>query len=753
MGDDPLRNFPTEERPAKRARLSLACNQCRKRKVKCDAEMPKCRNCRIRGQLCETTDPKHPELVVVRKWSGMRDHPDGSPVYEPRHDILTQPIEETSSSATTLRPPPSGSTLQPVSRSAKLSEDQFRAQDPRKASLQREISWIARSYNENMDASSPTPYTTQVTSQAPKSISHESPDMAVNSDGSRDRRKLLGGSSSQSLTMFLDIYLERQGLPQIAPCFRYGMHHAEEISLPLSLVLLDLPPPSLMLKYLQTYADRVHPMFPVLDMWHFQGELSRLRSLQDSHWSPSSSSGGLRNLLKHSDIPSLVCVYCIASIGADETSGKATDVGRSYLKAAYGLYAHLVALPCVSSVQALIVLTLALRGQSIEGQGCQTLGQAIRIAQSIGLHRYIQSKDVRSTEESNYRTQDNELHARVWWSAFSLDKLMELETARPSVIRNSDCDQILPSNSTTDAADYFAHWVSLASILGHISDLLYRTKRRHQSALQLLQSAGKLDRALTEWSNSLPEEIRPGNDLFCTSQELHLASFLSIQFHQALIILHRAALVFPSQEYIKQIDMHRADLPWRLRLQKGLDICVASARAIVKLSAELAEKPSILLVGTPPMLACVVLGLRIVKQPQSRMVRSDLELLVSSSHFAEDTWREGGQSPEFLKICAVLRESLTTFVQKHQTRKLDVISTPSSEAPMRQIPIQENTGASTFIDGNLEQYSNHTILDSGRLEPFEELFKDFALEDFWTFLGANSGFTGFNLDPLDGFNE
>lgn len=64
-----------------RARLSVACNQvwtpcsererfspsdqssfeqCRKRKVRCDASLPKCRNCVLRKEDCETSHPRHP---------------------------------------------------------------------------------------------------------------------------------------------------------------------------------------------------------------------------------------------------------------------------------------------------------------------------------------------------------------------------------------------------------------------------------------------------------------------------------------------------------------------------------------------------------------------------------------------------------------------------------------------------------------------------------------------------------------------
>ena len=55
---------------SKRTRLTLACNQCRKRKVRCDTETPKCRNCWLRDEVCEATDPRWPHgTPTVRRWA------------------------------------------------------------------------------------------------------------------------------------------------------------------------------------------------------------------------------------------------------------------------------------------------------------------------------------------------------------------------------------------------------------------------------------------------------------------------------------------------------------------------------------------------------------------------------------------------------------------------------------------------------------------------------------------------------------
>lgn len=264
-----VHNGATPDRPPKRQRLSLACNECRKRKVKCDSEMPKCRNCRIRGHVCETTDPKHPELVVVRKCGATEGG-----FHENSYSIASEfsPAPVTHHELNT-----------PISL-------------PREQS----ISWVARSYqaHRTLDTASVeeahAPFGDKSSSRQPLQETHESPEMTVNTDSNNGRQKVMGGSSLQSLSMFLDLYLRRSGLAVIAPCFRHGMSFAEEFVLPLSLSLPDLPPHSLMERYLQAYIRSVHPLYPILELKQLHSEVDRIRSYQDASWSPSGGFSGLK---------------------------------------------------------------------------------------------------------------------------------------------------------------------------------------------------------------------------------------------------------------------------------------------------------------------------------------------------------------------------------------------------------------------------------------------------------------------------
>jgi hypothetical protein len=345
----------------------------------------------------------------------------------------------------------------------------------------------------------------------------------------------MGGSSLQCLSVFVNIYLRRKGLQTISSQFRSGMRHVEEFHLSLTTLIPPLPDQQALEAYLNTFFTRVWPLFPVIDRPTVEANIQFFQRQE------CSSPHGLQGSLASSQVPQLAIVFSIIAIAADETAGRPTELGYKYLSAAYNLFAHLVASPYLPSVQALALLAIALRFRFKDGQAWHVLTQAIRVAHSVGLHRHIrpQSRSTPGSSEnlsSSYQT-DLGLHSRVWWSCYALEKLMELETGRPSAIDGEDIDQILPSDSiVTDVPDFFSLWVGLARILGQISRCLYRQKP--SSAAQLMSEIGRLDQQLLEWASTMPDSIKPENELFAgyalgqVPYQEHISSFLSLQYYQ-----------------------------------------------------------------------------------------------------------------------------------------------------------------------------------------------------------------------------
>jgi hypothetical protein len=135
------------------------------------------------------------------------------------------------------------------------------------------------------------------------------------------------------------------------------MQHVEEFNLPLSFHLPDLPPIPTLEPAIRTFFERIYPLFPVVEQATLMADLVRLAELQ------SASVSGLQGAISHSDIATLATIYSVISIGNDEYERGITDFGSSFLQGAYTLVGHLLSAPYLGSVQALLVLAIALRGR------------------------------------------------------------------------------------------------------------------------------------------------------------------------------------------------------------------------------------------------------------------------------------------------------------------------------------------------------------------------------------------------------
>ncbi|KAK2025682.1 fungal-specific transcription factor domain-containing protein [Colletotrichum zoysiae] len=743
---------------SKRIRLSLACNQCRKRKVRCDAQTPKCHNCILRGDDCQTTNPRNPNQHAVRKWaskSNANQSEGGS-----THGTSETPREQTHYRPTSPR---ARQYLSPAYDDGEEGE----------AAASRKLSWVAQAYRANARDN-----------QSPHEHADLNPDMALNTDESPHRLKFMGGSSVQSLTMFADLFFRKRGLKPISPYFRFGMHHVEEYHVPLSFQLPSLPPLPTMDAYLDVYMKRVFPLFPVFDEPTLRSELGRLTTLQDSD-----SSVGLQNLIEPSQVPLLVCIYSIVCIGADEETCMLTEVGTHYLTAAYSLLAHVISIPYLASVQALLLLAIALRGRGKEGQGWQTLGQAIRIAHSIGLHRHASTRHTGNTPEAapspGYQA-DRRLHSRVWWACYNLEKLMELETGRPAAIHDSDCDHQPPDpvpipnagivslsvsehHKDRQTIDYFQPWTSLSRIISSISAHIYRRSGQSQTSRMLLGDTVRLDSALTEWAQSLPPEIRPpgpnsGNEILCDTGHKHLAIFLAIHYHHALISLHRAALVFPESMYRTHINF-QADsgilsAVELTRLRRGAEICIGSARTIVRLVGEIADdstptprprggmfaeaphtkSESIIFTITQPLIAAVALALHILKQPSSRLARSDLELLGTAAQYAEEQFTKISQNPRFIQACSALQSNMSEIVSGHRQQQGSTNPLPPEFVRAECAVMEDSNPGATGVDMDMMDFELPDLTGMFTEISNTDLFGGVRLEHLWGMLGADGQF-------------
>ncbi|RJE22495.1 hypothetical protein PHISCL_05181 [Aspergillus sclerotialis] len=598
---------------SKRPRLSMACNICRQRKVKCDAEYPKCRNCRVRNQVCITTDPQRPGCSGVREWL---EAPENQP---------QNPTAEQDS---------------PITR-------------PGRTQCAVQITENTRKH----------PHADSQTGIVNEDLSvRQQFDTSVNTEQGTNRTKILGGSSSQCLAKSLDLYFKAARMKPVSGFFRYGMRHAEELDLALGLLISDLPEPDKRERHFSLYRSRIHALYPIFDLDALHSNIQQL--------------GSVANIkeLGREDIPSLVSVYLVMSIGVDEATQSPTEEGRRYLHAAASLLAHVITIPYLPAVQALLLFTIAYRGHNKEGLAWQMLGMAIRIAYTLGLHR--------STSANRPLPGEQYLHTRVWAACCCFEKMMHLESGRPTLI--SDDLMAVPNTLTTEYR--FLQWhLGLAGYQGNISEHLYKYPAGRRSVQQILLDTASLDRDLLSWANQIPAELRPGNDITCSADDFHIIAFLSIEYHATMIALHRAALVAPKAKIEEEVMKHIPDDPSRFRLADGESVCVNSGRAIAKLSIELVERGanSCIIPAGLSILACITLAIYLMKHPGSRLQAMDLQLLKACLEHSGTQMERCNNDPRFIQGLAVIYEQTHARLEAYAASKTGINQQPNLKSPLR----------------------------------------------------------------------
>ncbi|KAE8136070.1 hypothetical protein BDV38DRAFT_294112 [Aspergillus pseudotamarii] len=649
---------------AKRPRLSMACNICRQRKVKCDAEYPKCRNCRTRNQICVTTDPQRPGVPGVREWLEIPEKINGNGVTQCdglHKDTACRQNDQNS-------PPNTSPQQQPQSQEGQQPSPSVEDNPA----------------DEKLNELSPV---------------HQPFDTSLNVERGTNRMKVLGGSSSQCLAKSLDVYFEAARLRPVSASFSHGMRHAEELDMPLTLSLPPLPARDCRDRYASIYLTRIHPAYPIFSPHAFRESMEQLTTVADDRRLP------------RDNVPVLVLVYLVIGLGSDEEAQSVTEAGEKYLQAAAGLVSHLVAIPYLPTVQALLLLTLMYRGRNQEGLAWQTLGMAIRIAYTLGIHR-PQTGPTPPTSQNSH--DERHLPTQIWAVCCCLERMMQLACGRPSSI---DTEHVNPVGSLTCHSPYLQWNLGLAEYQGSISQHIYNYHPGSRNVRQILLDTARLDRLLLSWANVIPPELRPGNDIFCPEEEYHMAAYLSIQFHETLIALHRAALIAPTANFDAEIEKHCSDEPSKFRLRNGESICVNSARSIAKLSIELSERGTasrLIPVGSS-LLACIVLAIYLMKNPKSRLQTMDLELLKLCLENCSQQLARCNSDPRFMEGLVAMYDQIVTHQRVSSTsieRRHALATTHQSDQPPQKAsiwPLQNNTLTHTSNIAIPQDASNYPI--------------------------------------------
>ncbi|KAE8153959.1 fungal-specific transcription factor domain-containing protein [Aspergillus avenaceus] len=238
--------------------------------------------------------------------------------------------------------------------------------------------------------------------------------------------------------------------------------------------------------------------------------------------------------------------------------------GSTYDMILRDLYAQMPSRGGLSHLQDLVLYLLYLQATYRHSSAIRVCGMAVRLAQSIGLHRH--------TRRFKYSPGEAELRKRLWWSVQS-----SILYGLPRTIRSADTDTDLPINTDyedmycdklsfplpgeTTYIEPFIHYTQLVQVLSRCLEQMYTTTNRRGG----VEKIHHLQRELEVWKqtvqSSLSSVALTAHYIQCRLRNINENSpyetlkcpdiiwlWLFILGEIASILIHRPALTFDPKE-------------------------------------------------------------------------------------------------------------------------------------------------------------------------------------------------------------
>ncbi|KAI9001236.1 fungal-specific transcription factor domain-containing protein [Trametes punicea] len=310
---------------------------------------------------------------------------------------------------------------------------------------------------------------------------------------------------------------------------------------------VEYPERDLADKLVDAYFARFHFLMPVLDKPEFMRRYTYLMDHQND-------AAFIRN---HTAFVASVCaVFAVASRFVDDPRltkfDNLDDAGMGMVYYERALILHHISYPTiqVEHVQCFLLMSSFLCSVNCLPQAWLLVGQAVRAAQDIGLHRSPRRLLISPIEKETRR--------KIWWGVYTLDRMLALALGRPLAIEDADCDveipvelddELLPryfqgehmSQGDISLMRGFIELIELYKIAGRVLREVYaldKTKDHLEldKQAELHRSVDALDRRLSKWCEDLPAPFKSHPT---TEKQVSMAAVLCSHYYSILTTLHR----------------------------------------------------------------------------------------------------------------------------------------------------------------------------------------------------------------------
>ena len=640
---------------AKRKRLSHACTRCRSKKVRCDELEPNCTNCVRAKVACVTFDPR--TLTAAR-----------------RREAQTQPAEASPARSSYGY---AGAPRKDDSRARSASQQGLAAADD-------EV---------------------------------ESP--AVSSPLLPVLPRFLNGNSLSVLTQWLDLAFARLGMTHRLHSTYKTIRASEKRP---SYAGLALRADDALPSYAQVTSDFSMSMgwlFPMPGIFSGQpitrndceAVPATVSTFNAAGVSPTSSAHGYSasGTISGTGVQQGLASQesCVGSImtGQDylhtlmhavSSAADMSESTRAFAERCFGYaFNRLPAIleeigtPALDSIRALMLMSLYLRWRDDVERAWQILSLAVASVQNQGLNREHHRTSASGSQD-------------LFWSVFVLDKLLSIELERKPLLSGAECNRALPLASDGHAGSIFRAVADLSLLQDEILEKLLSSRRSEEEAhasqnatmlrrviQEKLRLVSELDQKLLRFVDSLPHGLRPADYLYADSDSLPGLTFLAVQYHQAVFLVSRNALLINMETVQSEIDKCSEGLPNVNRLRNGMSVCANSARSILSVlnHAEEMGVRSPVLTPYAPLMAMYALTIQIVRRQSPATAKVDLELqatamnLTGNSLLLQQTGSDGyhGRASGLLQMLDRLHKFSESYVSRsiHSGSMANTTSTPT----------------------------------------------------------------------------
>ncbi|KAK9234013.1 fungal-specific transcription factor domain-containing protein [Lipomyces kononenkoae] len=489
----------------KRLKVPIACDSCRLRKVKCDGARPVCGHCAKK------------ESTLCCSYTRNKCEEEAQAEFAP----LPTELGEHGRKTAMQHIPASISFVPPNVTSQDADRVSLSAERPTKQSSASEISTLNKPlFADSMNG---------IVGEPSYSL------------------EVFGNSSAGSFMRQIKAAIDaRLGTSQPtiltgAPPFWVSNHenHNKQINYQDS-ACFTLPPRRLADRLMQAYWDLNWVLYPFINR-------SEIEADYQSVWS-----GGV---LKYNESLTMCILNTCFALGSQYSDAvplsQRRQAGEDFFCRAQGLYGSLTGLASLETIQCLLLMGIYLQSTSNVHQCWMTVGQAIRMAQSIGLHLPQYCDYPQSVRQREYAR-------RVWHGCVLMDRVLSMTFGRPGMIPRWLADTVpLPAiiddefldvqkDSSVERPDgrpsvmaFSVKCLELYDIMNDILLELYMQSAERKDTVQELGQILRLDERLHAWKDTLPVHLQISAGIMADSLLRRQAFITRIRFLHVRILLFR----------------------------------------------------------------------------------------------------------------------------------------------------------------------------------------------------------------------